>query len=156
MNRHSDGPGIRFPPPLVYAAFLVLGIVLNAWHPVRLLPSAPARVLGAAILACGVALGPIWGVWTLRKAGTTVRPDKPTTALVTGGPFRFSRNPLYLSMAIAYVGIALMANSSWALVLLFPVTLIMSRFVIRREEEYLAHTFGPEYERYKVSVRRWM
>jgi protein-S-isoprenylcysteine O-methyltransferase Ste14 len=112
--------------------------------------------MGGAILAGGAALGPIWGVRTLRVAGTTIRPDKPTAKLVTDGPFRFSRNPLYLALTLMYAGLALMANSIWALLLLFPVTLVMSRFVIRREEEYLARTFGEEYEHYQKNVRRWI
>ena len=77
-------------------------------------------------------------------AGTTIRPDKATAKLVTDGPFRFSRNPLYLALTLMYAGFALIANSVWALFLLLPVILIMSRFVIRREEEYLARTFGEE------------
>jgi len=156
MNRHSDSAGISFPPPLVYIAFLVLGILVNVRYPVRILPSTPGWPLGGAMLAGGIVLGPVWGIWTLRRAGTTVRPNKPTTTLVTGGPFRFSRNPLYLSMALVYAGIAIMAHSLWALVMLVPVILIISRFVIRPEEAYLARTFGTEYERYKMNVRRWI
>lgn len=108
------------------------------------------------MLATGVVLGPIWGIRTMRSAGTTLRPDKPTATLVTDGPFRLSRNPLYLALTLMYAGIALIANSLWALIMLFPVTLIMSRFVIRREEEYLARTFGEEYEHYQMCVRRWI
>jgi hypothetical protein len=96
------------------------------------------------------------GIRTLRDAGTTIRPDKPAAKLVTDGPFRFSRNPLYLALTLMYAGIALMADSIWALLLLFPVTFIMTRFVIQREEDYLARTFGEDYERYKKSVRRWI
>ena len=92
----------------------------------------------------------------MRDAGTTIRPDKPAAKLVTDGPFRFSRNPLYLALTLMYAGIALMADSIWALLLLFPVTFIMTRFVIQREKDYLARTFGEDYERYKKSVRRWI
>jgi protein-S-isoprenylcysteine O-methyltransferase Ste14 len=152
----NDSAGVKFPPPLLYVAFLGLGILASFWYPVYLLPSALAWTLGWAILAGGVVLGPIWGVPTLHKAGTTMRPDKPTAKLVTDGPFRFSRNPLYLALTLMYAGMALIANSIWALLLLFPVTLIMSRFVIRREEEYLARTFGEEYQHYKMTVRRWI
>ena len=155
-GRIDDNAGVRFPPPMLYVAFLALGIVANIWYPIHLFPSALARALGGAILVGGVALGPIWGIRTLHVAGTTVRPDKSTTKLVSSGPFRFSRNPLYLSLTLIYAGIALIANSIWALVLLIPINFIMSRFVIRREEEYLARTFGGEYERYKMNVRRWI
>jgi protein-S-isoprenylcysteine O-methyltransferase Ste14 len=156
VDRPDDGAGVKFPPPLLYLAFLTLGILVSVWYPVLLLPSALAWTLGGTILAGGVVLGPIWGIRTLRNAGTTIRPDKPTAKLVTDGPFRFSRNPLYLALTFIYAGIALITDSMWALLLLFPVTLIMTRSVIRREEEYLARTFGAEYERYKMNVRRWI
>jgi protein-S-isoprenylcysteine O-methyltransferase Ste14 len=155
-DRSDEGAGVRFPPPLLYVAFLGLGLIASARYPVHLLRSTMARPLGGALLASGVVVGPIWGIRTLRRAGTTVRPDKPTATLVTDGPFRLSRNPLYLALTLIYVGIAFIANSLWALLMLFPVTLIMSRFVIRREEEYLARTFGEEYERYRINVRRWI
>ena len=155
-DRPAEGPGVKFPPPLLYLALLILGILLSVWYPVHFLPSALAWILGGIILAGGMLLGPIWGIRTLRDAGTTIRPDKPAAKLVTDGPFRFSRNPLYLALTLMYAGIALMADSIWALLLLFPVTFIMTRFVIQREEDYLARTFGEDYERYKKSVRRWI
>ena len=155
-DRPDDNAGVRFPPPIVYVVFLALGILANIWYPVSPLPPPLAWTLGGVILACGVALGPIWGIRTLRVAGTTIRPDKPTSKLVTDGPFRFSRNPLYLSLTVIYAGIAVMADSIWALLLLIPVNIIISRFVIRREEQYLAQTFGDEYERYRMKVRRWI
>ncbi|MGA8655406.1 MAG: isoprenylcysteine carboxylmethyltransferase family protein [Chthoniobacterales bacterium] len=156
LDGHNDSAGVKFPPPLLYIAFLILGILASLWHPFYLLPPALAWTLGGVMLASGVVLGPIWGVRTLRMAGTTIRPDKATAKLVTDGPFRFSRNPLYLALTLMYVGFALIANSVWALFLLLPVILIMSRFVIRREEEYLARTFGDEYAHYKMNVRRWI
>jgi protein-S-isoprenylcysteine O-methyltransferase Ste14 len=155
-DRPAEGPGVKFPPPLLYLALLILGILLSVWYPVHFLPSALAWTLGGIILAGGMLLGPIWGIRTLRDAGTTIRPDKPAAKLVTDGPFRFSRNPLYLALTLMYAGIALMADSIWALLLLFPMTFIMTRFVIQREEDYLARTFGEDYERYKKSVRRWI
>jgi protein-S-isoprenylcysteine O-methyltransferase Ste14 len=156
LDGGDKSAGVGFPPPLLYIAFLGLGILVSAWYPVHLLPPTLARMLGGVMLAGGIVLGPIWGIWTLRAAGTTIRPDKPSTKLVTDGPYRFSRNPLYLALTITYAGIALIANSIWTLLLLVPVTLIMSRFVIRREEDYLGRTFGEEYERYKANVRRWI
>jgi protein-S-isoprenylcysteine O-methyltransferase Ste14 len=156
LGHLDDSAGVKVPPPLIYAAFLALGILASVWYPVHLLPSTFAWTLGTVMLVGGVVLGPIWGIWTLRSAGTTVRPDKPTAKLVTVGPFRFSRNPLYVALTLIYAGIALIAHSIWALLMLLPVILIMSRFVIRREEEYLARTFGEEYEHYKMEVRRWI
>jgi protein-S-isoprenylcysteine O-methyltransferase Ste14 len=123
---------------------------------VHLMPTLPARTIGGLLLAAGVVLGPIWGIRTLYAARTAIRPDKPATVLVTDGPYRFSRNPLYLSLTLMHAGIALIANSLWALLFLVPVTFAMSRFVIRPEERYLERRFGAAYERYRTSVRRWI
>jgi protein-S-isoprenylcysteine O-methyltransferase Ste14 len=153
---HDHGPGVRIPPPLLYLAFLVLGILLSAAYPVHLLPSAVAWPLGIVVLAAGIALGPMWGIPTMRGANTTVRPDRAATHLVTEGPFRYSRNPLYVAMTLMYAGIAIIANSLWALLLLIPVVVFMSLFVIRREEAHLRGAFGEEYERYRARVRRWL
>ncbi len=157
MAAVDHGAGVRFPPPLLYLGFLVLGVLVSVWYPLHVLPSAAlAWTLGGVLAAAGALLGPVWGAFTLRRAGTTLRPDKPSQKLVTSGPFRFSRNPLYLSLTLIYVGGALIANSAWALLLLIPVLFIMQRLVIRREETYLMDTFGAEYERYKRNVRRWL
>jgi len=155
-DRHHESAGVKFPSPLLYVAFLTLGILADVRYAVHVVPSAVAWMLGGAMLAGGVVLGPIWGVLTLRRAATTIRPDKPTAELVTDGSFRFSRNPLYLALTLIYAGLALIVDSLWALLMLVPATLIISRFVIRREEDYLARTFGDKYERYRTSVRRWI
>ncbi|MBV8566328.1 MAG: isoprenylcysteine carboxylmethyltransferase family protein [Methylobacteriaceae bacterium] len=155
-DNRDDGPGVRIPPPLLYLAVLALGILLGVAYPVHFLPTAVAWPIGALILAAGVALGPLWGIRTMLSANTTVRPDRPATTLVTDGPFRYSRNPLYLSLTLMYAGIGIIANSLWALILLPAVVLFMSLFVIRREEAHLQRAFGEEYERYRANVRRWL
>ena len=155
-DNRDDGPGVRIPPPLLYLAVLALGILLGLAYPVHFLPTAVAWTIGALILAAGVALGPLWGIRTMLSANTTVRPDRPATTLVTDGPFRYSRNPLYLSLTLMYAGIGIIANSLWALILLPAVVLFMSLFVIRREEAHLQRAFGEEYERYCANVRRWL
>ena len=157
LKNSDDGPGVRFPPPLLYIASLAIGIALSAWHPLlRLLPPVLAWTLGGVVLAAGVVLGPLWGIRVLLTAGTTVRPDRAATRLVTDGPYRFSRNPLYLALTLMYAGIALIANSIWALLLLVPLTAFMTWFVIGREEAHLLRAFGEEYQQYKMRVRRWL
>jgi protein-S-isoprenylcysteine O-methyltransferase Ste14 len=155
MTPPDAGAGVKIPPPLLYLATLALGILASAWYPLTALPRVLAWTLGGALIAAGIVIGPVWGMATLRRAGTTVRPDRASSRLVTTGPFRFSRNPLYLSLTLVYAGLALAANAVWALLLLIPLLFVIQRFVIRREEAYLARAFGAEYARYRAQVRRW-
>src|SRR5581483_7944238 len=92
------GPGVRIPPPLLYIGVLVVGILLSVAYPLHIAPAGVAWPLGIVILAAGIALGPFWGIRTMRSANTTVRPDRAATRLVTDGPFRYSRNPLYVAL----------------------------------------------------------
>lgn len=103
----------------------------------------------------GIAVG-FWGSATMHRAGTNVRPDRPATALVTGGPFRFSRNPLYLSLITLYLGITLFCNVTWALIILAPVLAFVHWRIVLREEKYLEAKFGDAYRDYKTRVRRWI
>ena len=98
----------------------------------------------------------VWFARTLRAADTTLRIDKPVTSLVQDGPFRYSRNPGYLSLTMLYAGIAVRRNALWAILLLPLVVYVIQREVIEREERYLERTFGEEYLAYKARVRRWV
>ena len=92
----------------------------------------------------------------LRKAKTTVRPDRLAAALVTTGPFRYSRNPMYLALSILHAGFGIWINSVWVVALLIPTLVWMRRRVIAREERYLTETFGRAYLDYRARVRRWL
>ena len=92
----------------------------------------------------------------MKRAGTNVRPDQPSLAIVTDGPFRFSRNPMYLATTGLYLGTTLLVNTPWPLVLLPPMLLILHWGVVRREERYLEAKFGEPYRAYKSRVRRWV
>jgi len=92
----------------------------------------------------------------MHRAGTNVRPDRPATALVTGGPFRFSRNPLYVSLIALYLGITLLFDALWPLILLIPVLAFVHWGIVLREERYLELKFGDAYRDYKTRVRRWI
>ncbi len=124
-------------------------------RPIALLPRRPARLLGWALLG-GAAVWEVWFVRTMRGAHTAINPTKPTTTLITWGPFRYSRNPSYLAFNAIYLGIASVVNSLWPLLLLPAAVLALQRGVIKREEYYLEHKFGGEYLRYKTKVRRWI
>ncbi len=151
----KDRPGVIAPPPLVFFGFLVLGLGLDGVWPVTVIPDGVWWTGGFALIAVGVGVFAA-ALRQLRKAGTNVETRKPTTALVTGGPFRFSRNPIYLSASLAYGGIGIAADNIWILALLVPFLAVIRYGVISREERYLEAKFGEEYRRYKASVRRWL
>ena len=147
--------GVIAPPPLIYLAGLVIGLLLPHPVPGPIFPRGPSAGVGAVLIATAVGIS-WWGVRDMRRAGTAVNPRIASSALVTTGPFAFSRNPLYVSLTLCYLGIAIAAQSLWALVLL-PVILVVVQFgVIHREERYLEKRFGAEYLRYKARVRRWV
>ena len=90
------------------------------------------------------------------RAGTSVVPAEPATALVVTGPYRFTRNPIYIGFVLAYFGFAIVLTSMWVLLLLIPVLVILQRGVVAREEEYLERQFGEAYRKYKARVPRWL
>ena len=156
MPDERDKAGVVAPPPLIYLGTLLLGVLLSRRFPIPfLLPRAVARATGWLLVVGGVVLLG-WFEWAMRRAGTPTNPYKPSSGIVTDGPFRYTRNPAYLSMTTIYAGIAALARASWAFLLL-PVALgVIRRGVIEREERYLERKFGEEYLRYKASVRRWI
>ncbi len=155
MTDEQDNAGVVAPPPLIYLGPLVLGLLLNRKFPVPFLPRRMARILGLSLLGGGVLLVS-WFVWTMRRADTPIDPRKPVSRLVVEGPFRYTRNPSYLSVAMIYAGLASLANALWAILLLPAALIVIQRGVIEREERYLERKFGEEYLRYKARVRRWI
>ena len=156
-DHRRDVAGVIAPPPLIFGGFLVAGLLLNAAWPLPVVDVArPVRyAAGAALALLGIAIG-LAGFVEFRRAGTDVRPERPTTALVTTGPFRVSRNPLYISQTLVYLGVAVAAESFWALALLVPTLAVIRVGVIAREEIYLERKFGDAYRSYKARVRRWL
>ena len=155
MSDDQDNPGINVPPPLIYVVSLILGLLLDRRAHLPLLPRSAARSLGWPLIGAAVMLN-TWFLRTIRDAEVPIRTDKPVPRLTTEGPFRYSRNPSYLALALLYTGIAVLRNSLWAILLLPVVVRVMQREVIGREERYLERTFGEEYVDYKTSVRRWL
>lgn len=153
------GPGILVPPPLIYFVGFLVALGLDRW--VLELAAVP-RGRGPLQLRAGwllVAVGfavMAWGLVTLVRHRTTFHPDREANRLVVAGPYRYSRNPIYVGMTGVYAGAALLVNTFWAIVLL-PIALIIVRTqVIRREERYLAGKFGEDYSEYCRRVRRWL
>ena len=152
----QDKAGVVAPPPLIYLGTLIFGLLLGRRFPISFLPRKKmARGLGLPPLVGGVLLLG-WFERAMRQADTPASPYKPVERIATEGPFRYSRNPGYLSMAMIYAGIASLANALWAILLLPVALLAIQRGVIEREERYLERKFGEAYLSYKAQVRRWI
>lgn len=147
--------GVIAPPPLVYLGGLVAGFALRSALPATPVRPAVRWPVGGGLLAIGSTLMGSF-VRAFARAGTPVSPYSASTALVTTGPYRISRNPAYLGMALVYTGIAVSAEALWALAPLPVVLAVIDRGVIAREERYLDHRLGDEYRRYKQRTRRWL
>ena len=154
-GNERDNPGVIAPPPLIYLGFLVIGLLLDYLWPVALVPDGARYSAGFALIAVGLVMFAL-AVREFIKAGTSVETRKPTTVILTSGPFRFSRNPIYVAHSLVYLGIGGAADSLWVLALLVPALVVMRYGVVSREERYLERKFGEEYLRYKASVRRWV
>jgi protein-S-isoprenylcysteine O-methyltransferase Ste14 len=123
--------------------------------PVALVPGGTLRPLGWVLVALGALLA-AWALAYFVRAGQTPDPRQPVKAIVAHGPYRYTRNPMYLAMATVYLGVTALMNDFWPLIV-FPVVLvIMTRAVIVREEAYLERAFGEEYRAYRTRVRRWI
>ena len=142
-------------PPLVYLASVATGAVLEFAMPLPFLRGAHNVALGAVVVVLAIALF-AYSVAKFHAAGTPVPARKPTTAIVRSGPYRLSRNPIYLAFSLAQVGIAIWANSLWLLATLLGALSLVNRVVIPREERYLEDKFGADYLDYKATVRRWL
>jgi len=142
-------------PPLIYLGAIALGLLLHFAWPVRLMSRALSVPLGATLVLVAAALF-FSAIRTFRSAGTPVPGNRPTTAIVQTGPYRFSRNPIYLAFSLLQFGISCWVNSSWLLVTLIPAVALMAFVVIPREEQYLEIHFPSDYLPYKASVRRWL
>ncbi len=152
VHDKPDNPGVIAPPPLIYLGFLAAGFLLGLAWPWAFSPSYwPALVLAGVGVIVALA-----AVREFHRAKTHVVPHKPTTAIITSGPFAYSRNPLYMVLALFHMAIALAWGSVWALLFLVPALLVIRYGVIAREERYLEAKFGEEYLSYKGRVRRWL
>ena len=154
-NARPDTAQVIILPPLLYGAAFVIGLLLHLVFPLHLLPMTLARGIGVVCVLVSLPLA-IATFRALARAHTPVDPLQPTTALVTEGPFRYSRNPIYLALTLLYVGVALLINALWILLLVVPAVLVLRNGVIAREEAYLTRKFGDAYRQYTAQVRRWL
>jgi protein-S-isoprenylcysteine O-methyltransferase Ste14 len=152
---NPETAGAIAPPPLIFAIPLAVALYENTSKPLPFLPPRFASIAGALAILAALVLW-VGAAIQFRRAHTTITPYRPTTAIIESWPFSFSRNPIYLAMALMYVGISLLFNALWPLLLLPLVLIVIQRGVIEREERYLDGKFGSDYVDYKSRVRRWV
>jgi protein-S-isoprenylcysteine O-methyltransferase Ste14 len=149
------GPNVRVHPPVIYGISILSGIVLNNYWPLTLPYGIHGHLYGSIIIAIAILIAG-FSILKFHRASTDVRPDKPDTALITSGPYRYTRNPLYIVLTLTQVTVALWFNNAWVLILVIPSIIAITHYAIIREECYLEKTFGQDYLDYKLRVRRWL
>ena len=149
------GPGVRIHPPLIYAASILGGIGIDRVWPVPMPLGLHGPLYSGIILVLVLLLAGLC-IYEFHKAGTDVRPDRPDSALITGGPYCHTRNPLYIGLTLVQVAAAVWLDNAWVLALAAVSVIVITRYAIRREEHYLERLFGAAYLDYKQRVRRWI
>ncbi len=154
------GPGIDIPPPFIFVAGFLVGGVIDRYvyhlgSPLNPTFDEAMQVLGVLLLVVGLALA-FSGVATFRRMRTTIVPNRDASQLVIAGPYRFTRNPMYSGLTIAYLGLSVIWSLAWPVVLLPFVLFALYRIVILREERYLTVAFGDQYRAYQSRVGRWL
>lgn len=155
LGGSPDHAGVAFRPPLLLLGSLGAGFLLRRLAPVTAFASPASSVVGPAIVALAFALF-LWAVLRMLRGHASIPTHTPTDAIVTGGPFRFTRNPIYLSMVLLQLGAGVWARSPWFFVLAAVSVALLTWGVIVREERYLARKFGGTYLSYQARVRRWI
>ena len=154
MNELPDHPDLPIKPPLILVASLVLGYLIDHYAPASARPAGWAGV-GISLVAVSLLLGQ-WAMHQFRTQKTSVMPWKPTRLILDGGPFRFTRNPIYLSFVLLQLGVGVWHDRLAVLLMALPSALALDVLVIRREEAYLTRKFGADYLDYRSRVRRWL
>ena len=156
MDDTADTAQVIIHPPVAWGLAVIAGLALNWLVPLPFLPAdQPVRWLGAVVFVLALALG-VSAVITMIRAGSNVPTNRPTTTIVEHGPYRFTRNPIYLGMFLGQIGLAIAFNNLWLLMTLVPFALVIRYGVVAREEAYLARKFGDAYRGYCSRVRRWL
>jgi protein-S-isoprenylcysteine O-methyltransferase Ste14 len=156
MADMADNAQVIIRPPLAWAIAVIAGLALNWLLPLPFLPAElRAAWLGAVVFVLALALF-AWSIVTITSAGSSVPTNRPTTTVVESGPYQFTRNPIYLSMALSLIGLAMVFDNLWLLLMLAAFALVIRYGVVAREEAYLERKFGDVYRDYRSRVRRWL
>ena len=154
-NDLDDRPGMLVRPPLLYLGAIAVGVVAQTLWPLPWMPAGAAPVVGIPLVLLALVVF-ISAVREMRRANTGIRAHEPSTTIVESGPYRFSRNPIYVGFTLLHLGLAAWIDSVWLLLTLVVAVTVVSVGVIAREERYLERKFGERYLQYKRRVRRWM
>ena len=156
MDNETDTAQVIIRPPLAWGLAVIAGLALNWLVPLPFLPAdLPAGWLGAMVIVLALALF-AWAIVTITRAGSNVPTNRPTTTIVESGPYRFTRNPVYLGMFLGLTGLAIAFDNLWLLMMLVLFALVIRYGVVPREEAYLERKFGNVYRGYRSRVRRWL
>jgi len=156
MDDTADTAQVIIRPPLGWGLAVLAGLALNWLVPLPfLLADLPAGWLGGMVFLLALGLF-AWAIVTITTAGSNVPTNLPTTTIVESGPYRFTRNPIYLSMFLGLIGLAIAFDNLWLLMMLLPFALVIHYGVVAREEIYLELKFGDVYRGYRSRVRRWL
>ena len=154
VQKNTDQAGVIAFPPLLFGATLLIGLLIGYVFPMPLLPRITALTIGGGLLLVGVSTL-LLSFRAMIKHKTTINPNGVTTTIVKSGIYRYTRNPMYLSLTLIYFGVSVAANAWWGLLLLIPLLIVVQKGIIEREEAYLTGKFGNDYLSYKAQVRRW-
>jgi protein-S-isoprenylcysteine O-methyltransferase Ste14 len=156
MSDTADTAQVIIRPPIAWALAVLAGLTLNWLMPLPFVPGMlPAGWLGATVFALALVLV-AWAIATMTRTGSNVPTSLPTTTIVETGPYRFTRNPIYLGMFLGLAGLAIAFDNLWLLATLVPFALVIRFGVVAREEAYLVRKFGDVYRHYRARVRRWL
>ncbi len=156
MDDTADTAQVIVRPPIAWGLAVIAGLALNWLVPLPFLPAdLPTGWLGAMVFGLALALV-AWAIVTITRAGSSVPTNLPTTTIVESGPYRFTRNPIYLGMSLGLIGLAIAFDNLWLLMMLVPFALVIRYGVVAREEAYLERKFGGVYRGYHSRVRRWL
>ena len=159
IEKQPDNANVIAPPPIIFALFFVTGLLIDYFYQYRLFPidhRDPTLLLPGYIIIFVSLIIVGTSIQTLKKHNTTHKVNKPTTAIVKTGIYQHTRNPIYLSVIILFIGVSFIINSIVMLLLIIPMFIILNQGVVKREEKYLESKFGDEYIEYKNTVRRWI
>jgi len=151
----ADRAAVAFHPPILLLLLIIAGLIGRWLVPAAFLPAGIGSALGAPVVVIAFAIF-AWAIMTMRQGGASIPTHTPTDAIVASGPFRFSRNPIYLSMVLLLTGIGVWSNSLWFVAAAAVDAVLLNRYVIKPEERYLEQKFGEVYLKFRRSVRRWI